>query len=105
MTMQYLIARRYPRRMTLTVHLDTTRTVPDPENVGQTIPDPTWTMSQTWPLPARGTGESAGAYTTRLVAWATGTKTDFQTACAARLAELQDATDPGTALPFEGTTF
>lgn len=100
MTMKYLVARRFPRKVTLTVHLDTTKMLAD-----GTTPDPDWCLSQTWALPQRLSGETNPAYVTRVTAWATATKADFILQCQARLSELVDALDPGVALAFEGTTF
>ena len=97
--MKWLVARRFPRVLTLTAHLDTTRVL------GDGTPDPVWVLSQSWVIPPRRQGETAGAYQTRAVAWATATRDEFVKECNARLAELTDALDPGTALPFEGATF
>lgn len=105
MAMLLLVARRFPRKVTLSVHLDTTKTIPDPQNAQATIPDPAWVLTQTWPLPPRAPGEAAGAYTTRLSGWATATKAEFRQACLDRLQELTDALDPGVALPGEGQAF
>ena len=103
--MRWLVARRFPRVLTLTAHLDTTKTIPDPQDGAKTIPDPAWTLSRSWDIPPRRQGETAGAYQTRAVAWATATRDEFVKECNARLAELTDALDAGVALPFEGATF
>jgi hypothetical protein len=112
-TMRLITARRYPRKVTFAVHLDTTKmTVDDPLNpLGAAFvpaPDPAWVLTETYELgkgERRQQGETDAAYRTRVAAYLTNIRTDMRARCDVRLAELVDATDPGVALPGEGQTF
>lgn len=107
MTMQLLVARRYPRRIGLAVHLDTTRTTVDPATQA-TVPDPDWVLAQDYPLgrgERRGPNETEAAYRARLAPVVASIRADMKLRCMARLDELLDETDPGVELPGEGQAF
>jgi len=101
MAMQLIVARRFPRFVRLSVHIDTTKM--DPLDAAK--PDPAWVITQTWSLPPRNAGEAAAAYTARLTPWFAGVKADLREQAVARLADLTDDADPGVALPGEGQAF
>lgn len=100
MTMQLFRARRTGRGFRFVVWLDTTKFLPD-----GTTPDPAWCYSAGWAAPAREGGETTTAYNARLATWAIGIRADLKGNAAARLADLIEANDEGTALPQEGQTF
>ena len=95
--MKFLLARRYPRTAAFEMHLDTTKVV-------GAEPDPLWVFGQSWDIPPRATGQSDAAYEARISAWLTDIEAQFITICKARRDDLVAITDPGSALPAEGTT-
>lgn len=108
MAMQLITARRFPRRITFAVWLDTTKTITDPANPPATIPDPAWVLTQDYELgkgERKQPGEADAAYRARIAAWMTDIRSDMRGRCVLRLAELIDASDPGVALPGEGQVF
>lgn len=96
MTMRLITARRTSGNATLAVHLDTTKVD------GQGNPNPTYVLTRTWRMPKRQGGETVQQYAARMAPWVDGIKADMRTLCQGRLAELEEAADPGTALPGEG---
>lgn len=106
MAMLLITARRFPRRVRFSVHLDTTRTTTDDK--GATVPDPAWVLTQDYELgkgERRQVGETAQAYQTRMAAYLANLRADIKTRCNDRLAELIDETDPGVAMAGEGQAF
>lgn len=101
MASQILTARAHIDRLAFVIHLDTTKTVPDPANQGATIPDPRWLLYRDWPIPADWAGRSAQARGTFLLA----IKAELQAAAAAQIATLTDQDSGGTPLAIEGATF
>lgn len=95
--MKMLLARRYPRTAAFEMHLDTTKVV-------GAEPDPLWVFGQSWDIPARASGQTDAAYEARISAWLTEVEAQFLAACVARRDDLVAMTDPGSALPAEGTT-
>lgn len=104
MTMQLLVARRFPRKVRFSAHLDTTKMDPlVPAN-----PDPLWVLTQEYPFgkgDRRQPGETPAVYQARISAWMANVRADFRLRCLDRIDELVDETDPGVALAGEGTTF
>lgn len=88
MPMKLLVARRTGRSVRFVVHLDTTKLLPDGK------PDPAWTYAQSWTAPL---GATPG--------WLASVRADLKVGALAALADVQEANDPGTALPQEGQTF
>ena len=101
MTAQITRARAFRGRLSFTVWLDTSKSVPDPADAAKTIPDPAYVLSRDWPLPPGWAGRTAGNRTAILA----GIRAELVAAAQEQLAALADEASGGTVLAIEGATF
>lgn len=101
--MKLLTARRSGTNFRYRVHLDETKTI---EQDGVTVPDPAYTLDQTYGAGPRMGGETVPAYTARLTAFETTARREMKALCVEALAAMQTRaqkpSEIGVALAGEG---
>ena len=110
--MRLMTSRRIGSDLRYIVHLDPSKTVPDPgwndPGDGSTrplAPDPEWVMDQTYGAGPRSGAETAPQFVARLTAFEASARREMRALCAERLAAMQARGKPGetgVALAGEG---
>jgi hypothetical protein len=102
--MNLILARRNGGDFRYQVHLDETKTIPDPDDATKTIPDPAYVLDRTYGAGGRAKNETAAQYTARLTAFESQHRAEMRVSCVEALAALRAPKVSGTALTGEGQT-